>query len=118
MSNPPQGTGRTRESAETIIGEVVNVTGYNANDPIFASALTPNVPVGQTIEWSIYFAFVGTQAVLEHSIDNGATFSTTFEDITTGLAYITKIAVANGDQVIFRFSKGGTINYCRVGEPL
>ena len=116
MSSPPQGFNHIPPTAETTLLDVVG-QAYTANTSI-NSTVSPNVPVGQTIEWSIYFAFVGTQALLEHSIDNGVNFSTTFEDITSGLAYIVKIVVAQGDQVIFRFTKDGTINYFRVGQPI
>ncbi len=114
---PPQGPSSPTGLIETIIAEVLN-QAYSANASIFGSPLSPNIPSGQTIEWTIHFAFQGNQAVLEHSIDNGVNFATTFEDITGGVAYSVKIVVTQADQVIFRFSKNGTIIYIRVGEPL
>jgi len=114
---PPQGPSSPTGLIEIIIAEALN-QAYTANDSIFGIALIPNIPAGQTIEWTINFAFEGNQVVLQHSIDNGVTFATTFEDIITGVAHSAKIVVAQGDQVIFRFSKNGTIIYIRVGEPL
>jgi len=119
MSAPPQGFGKTIPSSERIIDEVINVQNYNSNDSIFPSALDPNVPSGQTIEWTVYYSFVaGGGTSLLYSIDNGANFAIVNNDISSGVAYADKVVVANGDQVIFKFDKNGTINYCRVGEPI
>ena len=113
----PQGSGKHRPPREAIVAEVLNVT-YTANASIFGAPLVPNLQDGITELWTIYFAFDGQQSLLEHSLDNGANFATTFEDITPSVGYSVTLSVANTDHIIFRFNKNGTIIYIRVGQPI
>ena len=113
----PQGSGKHRAPREQIVGQVLNVN-YTANASIFGAPIVPDIEDGLAEIWTVYFAFDGNQAILEHSLDNGANFATTFEDITPSVGYSVTLSVANTDQIIFRFNKNGTIIYCRVGQPI
>jgi hypothetical protein len=114
---PPQGFLGQPPTSEQIIAEVLSVA-YSANDSIFGASLTPDIPAGSTVEWTVYFSFDGSQAVIEYSLDGGTTWTIVQEDITPSVSYAPKVVVASGDQVQFRFSKNGTIIYCRVGQPV
>ena len=114
---PPQGTQGPPPTTEQMIAEVQNAV-VSANDSIYGNPITPDIPVESTIEWTVYFAFIGNQAVLEMSLDGGTSFSIIKEDITGSVGYIIKVVVADTDNVVFRFTKNGTIIYCRIGQPL
>ena len=114
---PPQGFTGQPPTTETIIAEVQSVV-YSANASIYGSPITPAIPVETTIEWTVYFAFDGNQAVMEMSLDGGTSFSIIKEDITTTVGYLVKVVVSDTDSVVFRFTKAGTIIYCRIGQPV